>query len=139
MTRTRETTESTESQFDRSYSTGSISDPVLAFGRPSKTQPIKHLVDFMTASTELLLSMRLLLQLYGLGTAGSFASAVTTFSQPLVAPLDGRLSSSTYGALNGGELETATIISMIVVGLIGYGIRQLLDLIESKTVIEYER
>lgn len=136
---TRDITESTASQFDSTSSTGSAMDPVLTVGHSPKNRILGYFIDFVTAGLEILLGARLILLLFGLGATGSVANIVTTFSQPFVMPFEGLLSDSTHGAMNGGKMESATILSMIAVGLLGYGVRQLLDVIESKTVIEYER
>lgn len=79
---------------------------------------IAAIVTWLVTALEVLLLLRLLLRLGGASPSNGFVSAVYDLSRPFVAPF---LSATGIEVNTGiGSFETATIIAMLVYGLIVY-------------------
>lgn len=95
----------------------------------------RHATDILTGALGFLLGTRLVLLLFGLQSASGFARAISAITQPFTTPFAGILPDSIYGAMNGGKLDTATILAMIAIAFLGYALRQLLEALEPRPLI----
>jgi uncharacterized protein YggT (Ycf19 family) len=79
--------------------------------------PLASLVNVIVGILELLLGLRFFFKFFGIGTASTFVNWLYSFTQPIVNPFIGILPSFSFG---GFLIETATILAMVVIGLVGY-------------------
>lgn len=101
----------------------------------SGLQSARHINDIFSGFLGMLLGTRLMLYLYGIQTTGDFGLAISRLTDFLVNPFNGLLQDSSYGAMNGGKVETATILSMIAVAFLGFAVRQFIDVLDPKPLI----
>ncbi len=104
--------------------------------RTSGLHVVRHMSDILIGGLELLLGMRLTLQLFGVGNFSTFTQFVYGITQPLVQPFVGLFPNADFGTMDGGILESATIVSMIVLAFIGYAIQRLLHAMEPRPVMD---
>lgn len=99
---------------------------------------VHHMVDIASGALALLLGIRFVVNAFGISTASGFGQFVTFVTQPLVRPFVGIVPDSPLGAMNGGRVETATVLSMIAMAFLGYAIQQLIYAFEHEPVYEPE-
>lgn len=87
---------------------------------------VSRFLYWITSLLEALLAFRLAFKFLGADPGSTFASLVYDYSAPFVAPFAGIFRTAVNaGTETNSVLEPATIIAMLVYGLIGYGLVRL--------------
>lgn len=79
--------------------------------------PVGSLINFIVGIIGFFLSLRFLGKFFGVLPTSTFVAWVYNFTQPLITPFIGILPSF---SLLGFQIETPTVIALVIVGLIGY-------------------
>jgi uncharacterized membrane protein YuzA (DUF378 family) len=95
---------------------------------------VSRFVYWIVGILEALLAFRLVFKLLGANAGSSFVSTIYNISAPFVAPFSGIFRTAVNtGIETKSVLEPATIIAMLVYGLIGYGIVRFIGIGEKPT------
>lgn len=103
---------------------------IVSADQNSKIARIVYIVYFIFAALEMLLGVRVFLNLIGVNQENSFASFINVLSGLFVAPFASLFQNPAYGAM---VLEITTIIAMIVYAILAWGIGKLIWLTMSRT------
>lgn len=95
-----------------------------------QTLRITQGIAFLVGALEILLGLRLFLQLAGANRENLFASVIYDWSNPFIAPFATLFPNPSFGG--GNVFELTTIIAMIVYGLLGVLATRLVYLIASR-------
>ena len=82
-----------------------------------------QIVWYLVGIIEIILTFRFLLKLFGANTGAGFTHFIYAITEPLALPF---LSVFRMSRLEGSLFEWTTILAMVVYGLIGWGIVQIL-------------
>lgn len=98
---------------------------------------VLRLADYIFGFIEVILGLRVILKLLGASSQAPFANWIYETSQPLLSPFQGMFPSS---VLSGGfVIEPSTLFAILIYGLIGYGISELVEFISFSTRNYYNR
>ena len=96
-------------------------------------QTIEYLVYFMFGILEILLIFRFVLKLMGAGSSSAFVNFIYTVTGILILPFEGIFSRLfTKGVETTSVIEPATLIAIIVYGVIAIGIVKLIRILSGK-------
>lgn len=98
---------------------------------------IQAIISFIVGIIEFLLAFRFVFLVFGANPANGFVSWIYDMSQPLAAPFIGIFGSPRLaeGAVVTGVFEVASLIAIVVYGLIGYALMRLLGGIDRRVVM----
>jgi uncharacterized protein YggT (Ycf19 family) len=89
-----------------------------------------NVVWYIVSFFEAILALRFIFHLFGAANSG-FAAFIYNLSNPLVAPFRGIFEAP---AVTGGSFDSAALLAMLVVALIGWGVVGLIDLANRPSV-----
>lgn len=102
--------------------------------RDTQTQTVANVIYFIAGALEILLAFRLLLKMTGANPASAFVSGIYAFSQIFVLPFRGIFSSAvTTGIEVRAIFEPATLIAMIVYGIVAWGLVKLVAIMAGQS------
>ncbi len=96
--------------------------------------PITFLVNLIFSIVELLLSVRILLRLFGANPQTPFVNWVYQTTSPLLAPFTGIFPNP---VINGGfVLEIPSLFALLIYGFIAYLIANLIDFVNDRLTVD---
>lgn len=103
----------------------------------SGLQSATYLIYFVFGILDVVLAMRFILKILGANPFSGFVTFIYNLSGILVAPFTGMFRTATVaGAETTSIFEPATLIAMLVYGLLAWGIVKLTQLLSGKEVTE---
>ena len=103
---------------------------IAAANQNSSVARIVNIVYFLFGALELLLAIRVILQLIGVNPSNGFASFIYALSTPFVALFASLMQNPTLGGTS--VLEITTLIAMLVWGIVAWLVGRLLWLVLSR-------
>lgn len=98
------------------------------------TQTAANIIYFIAGLLEVILAFRFILKITGANPASGFVSMIYNFSQLLIWPFQGIFSSSvTAGAEVRAIFEPATLVAMLVYGLLAWGLVRLMAILMGRS------
>jgi hypothetical protein len=95
----------------------------------SRSQTIEYTVYFIFGALDILLAFRLVLKFLGASTSSAFVRMIYSFSNMFIWPFEGIFRRAvTEGIETASVLEPATIVALIVYGILAWGIVKLIHL-----------
>lgn len=98
--------------------------PSAAERRAATGRRIQQVIAFVIGTMVVLLAIRFVLLLLGANQVSGFVQLIYGLTQPLTAPFQGIFNEPTVGA---SVVEWASLVAIICYGLVGYGLRRLVD------------
>lgn len=102
--------------------TAQTQESVTRVNRASGSTVAKRVVYYIGGVIVALLVVRLILQLLGANEGNGFVDLIYALTTPLILPFYGIFGEPTYGQ---AQLETSTLVAIVVYGLITVGIAKL--------------
>lgn len=93
---------------------------------------LKYLIDLAASVLMVLLGVRLAFKLFGANTASPLVSWVYRVSEPILAPVRNIFADQQLG--NGNIVEYSTLLAIILIGIAGFLLVQLLDALETASL-----
>ena len=102
---------------------------------PTRSWRANSIIYYILGLIEVLLGLRLILRLSGANPGSGFVDLIEAVTDPLVAPFAGIFR---VAREDGSVLEPATLVAMVVYGLVAYGIVALLRISTARRPEEVE-
>lgn len=100
-------------------------------------QSVKYLIYFFFGALDILLAFRFILKLLGASLSSDFVTFIYDLSGIFIAPFEGMFRSAVaQGVETTAVFEPATLIAVIVYGIIAWGIVKLIVLLSGKQDVE---
>lgn len=94
---------------------------------PRENHTVERIIGAIFGSIEILLGIRLLFKMLGANPANGFVNGIYTITQFLVGFFEGIFSKYITSPVEPGAVfESATLIAMVVVGLIGWAVMKVI-------------